>query len=124
MKKIPENGGGKIYFFGPQHLAQVENLSYDLFFNASSFQEMEPENVLNYLKYVNQQTKKFVFISAATKGKELAPKPGKHGVLKQTTLEHYKSGLKDFELTDFSKRVKVPDPTKVKSGAYMFWTKK
>ena len=124
MKKIPENERGKIYFFEPQHLAQIENLSYDFFFNASSFQEMEPENVSNYLKYVNRQTKKYVFISAATRGKELAPKPGKHGVLKKTTLEHYKDGLKDFELTDITKRTKVPDPTKVSSGAFMFWVRK
>ena len=124
LKQIPKNEKGKIYIFEPQHLAQIQNLKYDFFFNASSFQEMEPEVVTNYLKYVNEQTEKYVFISGSTEGKELAPKPGKHGVLKPTTLEHYKNGLKDFELTNISKRVKVPDPTKVKTGAFMFWNKK
>ena len=73
----------------------------DLFWNAASFQEMEPEIVANYLYYVNKSAR-FVFLQQKMSGKKLARKKGEVGVMQQTKLEDYKKGLARFELTDLS----------------------
>lgn len=92
---------GKICIFGNWQFPLLENLPFDLFWNASSFQEMEPEVVENYLKYVNKQAK-MVFLRQVMAGKNRASKAGKSGVLKPTTLNDYQSGLKNFEMVDLS----------------------
>jgi len=51
------------------------NFNYDLFLNVSSFQEMEPDVVENYLNYVNKQTN-WAFLFEAMKGKEIVKKIG------------------------------------------------
>jgi putative sugar O-methyltransferase len=43
---------GKIHFFGNWQIPMVESKKHDLFINAASFGEMEPEVVQNYLKYI------------------------------------------------------------------------
>lgn len=112
---------GKIFIFAPKKIAELKDFKYDFFFNAQSFQEMEPDVVLNYLKFVNKQTKKYVYLGESTKGKEVAKKTGEHGVLKKTTFDDYKTGLKDFQLIDISKRIRLPKLTTVTSGKFMFW---
>jgi len=99
-------------------------MSYDLFFNHRSFHEIDPESVLNYLKYINNQTKKAVFISAKITGKDITSKSSEHGVLKKTTLSHYKSGLKDFKLTDITEEVRLPRLTNFRDGRFIFWSRK
>jgi len=124
MKEIPKNNEGKIFIFSPNKIQDISNLSYDMFFNHGSFQEMEPENVLNYLKYVNKQTNKYIFLGAAMGGREVASKKGQHGVLKKTTLEHYKKGWNDFHLQDLSTRIRIPKLSTIQSGRFSFWSKK
>lgn len=126
MKQVSEASEGKIFIFEPYMIENLSNLTYDLFWNASSFQEIEPPNVLNYLKYVNQQTKKYVFLQEGIQGKVIAPKKGMPGNLEHTTLDHYKQGLKDFTLSDVSPRVQVPRLTRqVKTkDSFMFWKRK
>ena len=51
------------------------NFNYDLFLNVSSFQEMEPDVVENYLNYVNKQTN-WAFLFEVMKGKEIVKKIG------------------------------------------------
>lgn len=120
-EQISTTEPGKIFIFGPEKISELKDLSYDFFFNTHSFQEMEPKIVLNYLNFVNSQTKKYVFLAEATKGKELAKKAGEHGVLQKTTFEHYKNGLKDFHMVDTIPRIRLPKLKRITSGAFMFW---
>ena len=101
LESIPDAREGKIFIFGNWKFPILEKTKIDLFWNAASFQEMEPDVVANYLTYVNRQAS-FVFLQEAMSGKEVAKRIGEHGVLRQTTLEDYKNGLKDFELLDVS----------------------
>jgi putative sugar O-methyltransferase len=95
---------GKIYILGNWKFPILANLDIDLFWNATSFQEMEPEVVANYLAYINKSAKA-VFIKAIMEGKELTQEKGKHGVIRQTTIEDYKKGLSNFKLIDLSNQL-------------------
>lgn len=92
---------GKIFMFGNWKFPMIEEIPVDLFWNASSFQEMEPEVVANYLKFVNRSAKS-VYLLEVMGGKEVASKKGDRGVLKQITIEDYKKGLTNFKLRDMS----------------------
>jgi hypothetical protein len=43
-----------------------------------------------------------VYLQEVMRGMEIAPKRGKHGVIKPTTLQDYKKALLNFELIDNS----------------------
>ena len=120
MDKIP-NTPGKIFILPTSKISAVSN--YDLFLNQQSFQEMEPDIVLNYLKYINKQSK-YVFLSNALKGKEVAKKTGSHGVLKQTTLSHYLDGLDNFETVNTESQIRLPGISKIKYSKFMFLKRK
>jgi len=126
MQSIPEDHKGKIFIFEPSMIAKLTNLHYDLFWNSGSFQEMEPPNVLNYLKFVNQQVGQYAFLGNSIGKNVLASKKGKPGVLENTTLEHYKKGLEDFHLEDLSDRIHIPRLTRVTktTDKFMFWKRK
>ncbi len=124
ITKIPNEREGKIFILGNWKISQIENLKYDLFWNAVSFQEMEPDVVLNYLQFVNRQTRKYVFLYENLKGKEVASVKGNHGVLNQTNLDHYKNGLKDFEIKNSSKVIRPPRLSSGPNSRFMFWEKK
>jgi putative sugar O-methyltransferase len=121
MTSIPSDHEGKVFIFGNWKLPELSNFKYDLFWNSASFQEMEPDVVLNYLKCVNEQTN-YVFLNEMMGGQKLANRKGQLGVLEQTKLEHYKRGLKDFELLDLSKSIFLPRSDLRYS--FSFWTKK
>lgn len=120
MKNVPKEPG-KIFIFGNWKLPELTNLDYDMFWNSASFQEMEPDVVLNYLSYVNKQTKKYIFLHENMKGMHLAADKTEHGVIEKTTLMHYKKGLKDFELLDLSKSIFLPRITTSQGYYYSFW---
>ncbi|EMO77948.1 sugar O-methyltransferase domain protein [Leptospira kirschneri str. 200801925] len=90
---------GKVLFFGNWRFPILKNMKIDLFWNAASFQEMEPDVVSNYLSIVNESAKA-VFLQQTMGGKEEATKKGQHGVLKATTLKDYQKNLKHFKLTN------------------------
>jgi len=101
LKKIPKDVKGKIFIFGAWMISELEDLKYDLFWNSASFQEMEPNVVLNYLSFVNKQTKKFVFLNERMKGEEKV-NSGQVGCLDPVTIEHYKKGLTNFKIQDMT----------------------
>lgn len=109
---------GNIYIFGAYQFELIKNIKVDLFWNCCSFQEMEPEVVLNYLNFVNLSAK-HVYLAEIMEGKNLADKPGDRGVLKKTTLDHYKQGLSNFKLKDLQPH-KMPTSDKESNS---FWTK-
>jgi putative sugar O-methyltransferase len=101
MDSIPEVKKGEIFILGNWKFPILEKVDIDLFWNAASFQEMEPDVVANYLSYINKQANA-VFLQEAMGGKGVARKKGNHGVLKQSKLEDYKNGLTNFRLLDMS----------------------
>ena len=101
MNLLPDDYKGKIFIFGNWKFPILEKINIDLFWNDTSFQEMEPNIVANYLKNINTRANA-VFLSQIMEGKEVASKKGSHGVLKKTTLEDYKKGLSNFKLQDLS----------------------
>ena len=111
MTSLPDDRAGKIFIFGNWKLADIDNLSYDLFINSASFQEMEPHVVLNYLDYVDRQATRFVFLHQMMEGKNRAETPGEAGVLEPTTLAHYKKGLRHFNLVNRSKSLLLAQMT-------------
>ena len=100
MKTLPSKPEGKIFILPPWILPKIENLSYDLFWNSVSFQEMNPPTVSHYLKFVNQQTKKFVFLHAGKVGDVYYD--GKRTILKAVGIDHYDKWLSNFERIDCS----------------------
>lgn len=120
MDSAPKQNDKKIFVIGNWKLPELTNLRYDLFWNSASFQEMEPEVVLNYLKFANRQAR-YAFLNEAMEGKEVASMKGAHGVLKQTRLEHYKKGLQDFVIKDMSESIFLP--RQEGNYSYSFWSK-
>jgi putative sugar O-methyltransferase len=121
MTRLAPEGYGKIYIFGNWKLPELSDLTYDVFWNSASFQEMEPKVVLNYLWHVNNQTKKFVFLHEIMEGMPISSKVGQYGVLEQTRLEHYRKGLRDFELQDMSRGIYLPGS--FDSGKFSSWSR-
>jgi len=101
IEKLDDLREGKIYIFGNWKFPVLRNVRVDLFWNASSFQEMEPDVVENYLKFVNTSSEN-VYLQEMMQGKEVARKNGRHGVLVSTTMKHYRKGLSRFDLVDQS----------------------
>lgn len=85
---------GKIHFFGSWQFPMLKNIKIDIFWNAASFGEMEPEIVQNYLGYILDNAT-WVYLLQTRFGKELA---GKTHVKKQTSLEDYQKFLEGFEV--------------------------
>lgn len=60
---------GKVYMFGNWEFPLLRDFTFDVFWNAASFGEMEPDIVSNYLNCV--QTKcRWIYLLQAAKGKE------------------------------------------------------
>jgi len=124
MKSIPEKQKGKIFIFANWKIPELANLNYDLFWNSASFQEMEPHVVLNYLKYVNQQTVKYATLTELMTGMKKTNAEGQQGVLEKTKLQHYKKGLKDFQMQDLSKTITLPPLFRLTKPSFSFWKRK
>jgi len=97
MTSLNEITPGSIHVFGSWQFPLLKDYSPDLFWNASSFQEMEPEVVINYLSYINPNAKE-VFLQEKFQGKEVAIRKGRHGVLRKTVMEDYQKGLSNFRM--------------------------
>ncbi|MQF67077.1 putative sugar O-methyltransferase [SAR202 cluster bacterium AD-802-F09_MRT_200m] len=100
MDTVPVIEPGKIYMFPNWRFPVVDNLKVDLFWNAQSFQEIEPNVVAHYLGYVSRQANA-VYLHNRRGGAQKGS-PGKGGLLESTTLEHYKAALTSLELLDVS----------------------
>jgi len=96
--QLPE-ADGRIYLFSNWKFLLLGGRRIDLFWNAASLQEMEPDVVANYLSYVNRSADA-VFLNACMAGKHVARRPNFPGVLRPTTIEDYRSCLADFDCRD------------------------
>ena len=66
---------GKIHMFGNWQFPLLKNFKFDIFWNAASFGEMEPNIVANYLEYVKGNAS-WVYLMQARNGKESSQESG------------------------------------------------
>ena len=98
---LPELQAGRVYVVPNWKFPLIASSHVDLFWNSASFQEMEPEVVENYLRYV-RDVADAVYLQQKMSGKEIATGPGDVGVRTPTTLREYTAGLKGFQRDDLS----------------------
>lgn len=65
----------------------IKDTKFDLFINIASFQEMEREQSINYIRFFKKIIKKYIYLNNLIKGHAKANKEGSFGVLKPTTKE-------------------------------------
>ncbi len=87
---------GQVHFFGNWQFPLLQDLPIDVFWNAASFGEMEPDVVENYLRYVRENTL-WIYLLQARHGKETK---GKSHVQKQTGLDDYDRFLTGYTLCE------------------------
>ena len=87
---------GKVHFFGSWKVPLLINFDFDVFWNAASFGEMEPEIVENYLTYIKGKAK-WIYLLQARHGKETT---GETHVINPITIGDYKNFLSDYNLLD------------------------
>lgn len=89
---------GKVNFLGNWQFPLLKNFKFDIFWNAASFGEMEPDIVQNYLSYVLDECKS-IYLLQARHGKESSKNSG---VVTPISFEDYNSMLNGFKLINES----------------------
>lgn len=84
---------GKVHFFGNWQFPVIENFSFDVFWNAASFGEMEPDVVKNYLRFVKSNCR-FIYLLQARHGKEAG------SVDMPITFKDYNDWLNEYKLLE------------------------
>ena len=87
---------GGIYLFGNWQIPLLRDLQFDVFWNAFSFGEMEPDVVKNYLNYVKGNAR-WIYLMQARHGKETT---GRAHVKIPITLADYKKYLTGYFLQE------------------------
>ena len=101
-----------IVCLAPWDIERLANESCDLFCNIGSFQEMEPNIVLNYLTHVRRCTTTWSYINNALHGHVRAADSGAFGVLEQTNRDHYLQAFSEqWDLVD-ERAARVLGPSK------------
>jgi putative sugar O-methyltransferase len=85
---------GKVHFFGNWQYDILTDFKFDIFWNAASFGEMEPEVVQNYLSGIDSNCR-FIYLTQARNGKEVK---GKNHVRNPISFLDYCSYLTNHEL--------------------------
>jgi putative sugar O-methyltransferase len=85
---------GRVHFFGNWQFPLLRGLPFDLFWNAASFGEMEPDVVENYLGCVRGGARSF-YLLQAQHGKQ---QRGRNRVETPVTFEDYDRMLPGYEL--------------------------
>ncbi|MCC6600592.1 MAG: putative sugar O-methyltransferase [Crocinitomicaceae bacterium] len=109
---------GKVHFFGNWQMPLLSSYSFDLFWNAASFGEMEPAVVRNYLSYIKNGAGN-VYLLQAEHGKET------HRVHTPIAFGDYSKWLDNFNIIAQEKAYKAHMRLK-ESGGYLHavWKKK
>ncbi len=98
---LPDFPAGAVAICGSWLFPLLRDQRVDLFWNAVSFQEMEPDAVANYLSYVAPAADA-VYLQERMDGQDLSRAVGERGVLRPTTLDDYRRGLPNHTLIDMS----------------------
>lgn len=85
---------GKVHLFGNWKFPLLKSFKFDLFWNAASFGEMEPDIVKNYLSFI-QSNCEFIYLLQARSGKESFTTSG---VVTPIKFSDYMSMLNNYEL--------------------------
>lgn len=85
---------GKVHMFGNWKSPLLNKINFDIFWNAASFGEMEPDIVKNYLGYVLDSCD-FIYLLQARNGKESARTSG---VVTPITFNDYNVMLRKYQL--------------------------
>jgi putative sugar O-methyltransferase len=123
LEQLPTPEPGKMYFFGAWQFPLLKDVHYDLFMNLTSFQEMEPDVVANYISFINGNSE-YVYLHEQMAGKEVAKKKGEFGVLNPTTLKHYEENFSNYMLIDKVPSLKETGEYKWKGHMDTFWKRK
>lgn len=104
---------GKIHMFGNWQFPLLRDYSFDVFWNAASFGEMEPHIVDNYLSYVRGNCES-VYLLQARFGKESSQTKG---VEKKVEFADYQNLLNGYQL-DAESDVFQAHRRMIQSGGY------
>lgn len=99
---IPSKIKGKILILPTWRMPDWSATKINIFWNSASFQEMEPDVVLNYLKLVKNMSPEWIYINALPGGNYRGKwKPGKGGTKEPVSEKYY------FEILNDKYRLKV-----------------
>ena len=87
---------GAVHFLGSWQVPLLQKFQFDIFWNAASFGEMEPDIVENYLKYIKGNAK-WIYLLQARHGKETK---GKNHVNKPIKLDDYRRFLLGYVMQE------------------------
>jgi len=87
---------GCVHFLGNWQFPLLRDMQYDVFWNAASFGEMEPNVVENYLGFVRGNAR-WIYLLQARNGKETT---GVNAVKEPITLEAYDEALGGYDLLE------------------------
>lgn len=87
---------GCVHFLGNWQFPLLKGLQFDVFWNAASFGEMEPDIVGNYLTYIKGSAK-WIYLTQARHGKEVT---GNTRVEKPITFDDYGRLLSGYVLQE------------------------
>lgn len=105
---------GKINLFGNWQMPMLKGFACDVFWNAASFGEMEPDIVANYLSYVKDDST-WIYLLQARNGKE----SGKaSGVLKPIRFEDYSAMVNSTHQLVLEEDVYEANRRMSKTGGY------
>jgi putative sugar O-methyltransferase len=85
---------GSVHFLGSWQVPLLKDFQFDVFWNAASFGEMEPDIVQNYLKYIKGNAK-WIYLLQARHGKETV---GEISVNNAITFEDYNNFLSGYKI--------------------------
>lgn len=120
MSHISSPEEGKIYIFGSYKFPILESLETDLFWNAASLQEIEPETAKHYLSYVNKYCRA-IYLNEWMSG---VKKRGSEELVVQTQLKHYEEALTHFKRVDLSPAYTLPKMRRSEIYKDSFWERR
>lgn len=85
---------GNVHFLGNWKFPLLSKIKFDVFWNAASFGEMEPDIVRNYLSFILDSSS-YIYLLQSRKGKEST---NNSGVVTPITFSDYNSMLTNFEM--------------------------
>lgn len=96
-KKVPEEIQGKIIILPSWKMPAWSAVTIQVFWNSASFQEMEPNVVLNYLEIVKRMKPQWIYINALPGGNYWGTwQPGKGGTREPVREDYYFESLNDL----------------------------